>query len=75
MEGNNIHNERLVVLATYNTPIEAQIAKSVLDSANIYCVLYDDYMSSIYSANVFPARLLVRAEDAEVAEKLLRVEH
>lgn len=65
----------LVALRVYDNPVQADIAKSVLDSASIFCVLHGEYMSSIYTPVAFPVRLMVRAEDAECAEQLLNIEH
>ena len=75
MDENNSNGDRLVVLRSYDNPLQAQIAKSVLDSAAIFCVLHDDYMSSIYPAGAFPVRLMVREQDLESAESLLLIEH
>lgn len=75
MDENNSNGDRLVVLRSYDNPLQAQIAKSVLDSAAIFCVLHDDYMSSIYSSGAFPVRLMVREQDLESAESLLLIEH
>ncbi len=65
----------LVVIEVYDNPMQAEIAKSILDSAGIFCVLNDEYMSAIYSVGAFPMRLMVRSEDAEGAIQLLRNEN
>lgn len=64
----------LVVLKLYDNPIQAEIAKSILDSAGIFCALHGEYMSSIYTPVAFPARLMVRSEDFDEAQKLLSVD-
>lgn len=64
----------LVVLKLYDNPIQAEIAKSILDSAGIFCALHGEYMSSIYTPVAFPARLMVRSEDFDKAQKLLSVD-
>ena len=56
----------------YNSPVEAEIAKSVLDSAGIESVIHGEFMSTIYATGAFPARLMVRAEDYDEADRLLR---
>lgn len=61
----------LVVLSEYNTSFEAEVAKSVLSSAGIYCEIENEIMSSLYPTGVIPSKLLVREEDAEQARKLL----
>lgn len=68
-------DDSLVALRVYDNPVQAEIAKSVLDSASIFCVLHGEYMSSIYTPVAFPVRLMVRAEDAECAEQLLNIEY
>ena len=55
----------------YNSPVEAEIAKSVLDSAGIESVIHGEFMSTIYATGAFPARLMVRAEDYDEADKVL----
>jgi hypothetical protein len=64
----------LVVIEVYDNPMRAEIAKSILDSAGIFCVLNDEYMSAIYSVGAFPMRLMVRSEDADSALQLLQTE-
>lgn len=64
----------LVVLQVYDNTAMAEIAKSVLDDAGIYCDLHGEYMSAIYSAVAFPVRLVVMAEDVDKARKLLDIE-
>ena len=67
----NTTNEMLVVLRTYDNVMKAEIAKSILDSAGIFCTLEGEYMSSIYSTIAFPVRLVVKAEDYENATAVL----
>ena len=61
----------LVVVSEYNTPMEAELAKTVLGSAGIYTEIENEIMSSIYPTGIIPSKLLVREEDAEQAERLL----
>lgn len=68
------NNSTLVVLRLYDNPVQAEIAKSILDSAGIFCALHGEYMSSIYTPVAFPARLMVRSEDFDEAQKLLSVD-
>ena len=75
MDNKTLTDDALVVLRIYDNPIQAEIAKSVLDSASIFCALHGEYMSSIYTPVAFPIRLMVRAEDFESAEQLLCIEH
>lgn len=55
----------------YNSPVEAEIAKSVLDSAGIESVIHGEYMSTIYATGAFPARLMVRSVDYDEADRVL----
>ena len=60
----------LVVLAEYNSPMEAELAKSLLTSAGIYTELENEFMSTLYPLAV-PCRLMVCEEDLEQAKGLL----
>ena len=60
----------LVVLAEYNTVAEAEIAKSLLESAGIEVSLRNELMSSNYPMAI-PVQLVVREEDYETARGLL----
>ena len=67
----NTTNEMLVVLRTYDNAVRAEIAKSILDSAGIFCTIEGEYMSAIYTPVAFPMRLMVKAEDYENATAVL----
>lgn len=67
-----MQDDTLVVLAEYNTITEAEIAKSMLDSAGIWSTIRNEYMSAIYPVGTMPAQIVVREEDAEWAAALLR---
>ena len=68
----NTTNEMLVVLRTYDNAVRAEIAKSILDSAGIFCTIEGEYMSAIYTTPIaFPMRLMVKAEDYENAIAVL----
>lgn len=69
METNN--SEPLVVLQSYDNQLSAEIAKSMLDCAGIFCALEGEYMSQIYTIGAFPIRLVVRAEDLVEARQIL----
>lgn len=64
--------ESQIVMAEYNTLMEAEIAKSMLDSAGIESTIRNEYMSTIYPIGTMPAQLVVRKEDFERAQDLLR---
>ena len=65
-----MENRILVVLAEYNSPMEAELAKSLLQSAGIYAELENEFMSTLYPPAV-PCRLMVCEEDLEQAKALL----
>lgn len=67
----NATNESMVVLKLYDNTTQALIAKSMLDSAGIFSVLNDEYMSTLYTTAAFPIRLMVREVDAQEAMTLL----
>ncbi len=62
---------KLVVIQSYDNVMQAEIAKSILDSAGIFCTLEGEYMASIYTPIAFPTRLMVREEDLAEAEAVL----
>ena len=71
MDTTSTHSEGLVALQAFDNPTQAEIAKSILDCAGIFCVLHGEYLSSIYAIGAFPTRLMVRCEDIDEAWRLL----
>lgn len=67
-----MQDDTLVVLAEYNTITEAEITKSILDSAGILSTIRNEYMSAIYPIGTMPAQVVVRSEDVEKAKLLLQ---
>ena len=67
-----MQDDTLVVLAEYNTVTEAEIAKSMLDSAGIWSTIRNEYMSAIYPIGTMPAQVVVRADGLEKARTLLQ---
>ena len=65
------NSTKLVVLQDFDNVMQAEIAKSILDSAGIFCTLHGEYMSAIYTPVAFPTRLMVREEDLAEAEAVL----
>lgn len=66
------NTDELVVIAEYNTSMEAELAKSVIMSAGIYAEIRNGYMANVYPG-VIPSQLLVREKDREQAKILLRL--
>lgn len=67
-----MQDETMVVLAEYNSITEAEIAKSMLDSAGIWSMIRNEYMSTIYPIGTMPAQVVVRPEDVEKARAMLQ---
>ena len=66
-----MQQEQFVVLAEYNTLAEAEITKSILQSAGIWVDIRNEYMSALNSIGG-AARIVVRTEDEELAHKVLQ---
>ncbi len=64
--------EELVVVAEYNTAVEAEMAKSILACAGIVAQIENEYMTTLYPG-VIRARLVVAEEDFVQALTLLRI--
>lgn len=64
---------KLVVIQSYDNVVKAEIAKSILDSAGIFCVLQGEYMSAIYTPVAFPTLLMVRETDIDDAQAVLGI--
>lgn len=67
-----MQDDSMIVLAEYNTITEAEIAKSMLDSAGIWSTIHNEYMSAIYPIGTMPAQVVVRETDYEKAKDLLQ---
>lgn len=70
----NTATDNLVVLQSYDNLMQAEIAKSILDSAGIFCSLRNEYMSMVYPVGAMPSQLMVREEELEQAQRLLLVD-
>lgn len=66
------NTDELVVIAEYNTSMEAELAKSVITSAGIHVEIRNGYMANVYPG-VIPSQLLVSEKDREQAEILLHL--
>lgn len=67
-----MQTETFVVVAEYNTLAEAEIAKTILQSANIWVDIRNEYMSTL-NAIGGAATIVVRSEDLEAARKALNL--
>jgi len=63
-------SSELVVVATFRSQADAQVAKGVLDEAEIDSMIRTDNAGGMYPA-MSAAELLVRAEDADKAKDAL----
>jgi len=63
-------DEEIVTIARFLEPVNAQMAKGVLESAGVECFLQGENANSMV-AFAFRARLQVRREDEATARKLL----
>ena len=64
----------LVVLSTFRSVTDAQIAKGILDEVQIDSIVRSDNAGGMYPA-LDSADLLVRADDAERAREALEHRH
>ena len=67
-----MHVDELVVVAEYNTAVEAEMAKNILACAGICAQIENEYMTTLYPG-VIRARLVVDAGDYRQAKTLLRI--
>lgn len=65
--------QTLVVIKSYNTLAEAEIARSILASGGIDSSLRNEYSSTLYPSGIIPVQLIVRSEDETAARELLNV--
>jgi Putative prokaryotic signal transducing protein len=64
----------LVVLSTFRSAVDAQIAKGILDEVRMESAIRSDNAGGMYPA-LDTADLLVRADDAERAREVLGRRH
>jgi Putative prokaryotic signal transducing protein len=62
--------ENLITVGKYLEPLDAQMEKSVLESAGIECFLQGENANSLLGA-AFRARLLVHKKDEQAARDIL----
>ena len=62
--------EGMVTVGSFESPLEAQMAKGMLESAGIECLLAGEEANSLMQA-AFAVSLQVREQDEEPARKLL----
>jgi Putative prokaryotic signal transducing protein len=62
--------EGMVTVGRFESPIEAQMAKGMLESAGVECMLVGENVNNLLQA-AFRVRLQVREEDGPAARELL----
>ena len=67
-----MQSQELVIIAEYNSYMEAEMAKSIVASAGIYAEIRNEYMSTAYAVAI-PPQLLVPYDDVEQSKVLLRI--
>lgn len=68
-------NKDFVLLARYDNPVEANIVKGRLESADIYCFLAGENfvgLNPLYSNMAGGIRLFINPEDYEMASQILK---
>ncbi|MFI3304659.1 MAG: DUF2007 domain-containing protein [Rikenellaceae bacterium] len=63
--------DKMVLIMEYDSVTSAEMAKSILDSAGIWTMINNEYMSTIYPTGIMPAQLIVMEADVERAKRLL----
>ena len=61
----------LVLIRRFASDVEARLAMSLLESAEIECFITDENISVLVPSSAFMCGVWVRAEDADEAEALL----
>jgi Putative prokaryotic signal transducing protein len=61
----------LVEAARFNTRVEADLARLYLESEGVDAVLFDTGINHFYGGLFLPVRLMVLADDAGLARRLL----
>jgi hypothetical protein len=61
----------LVEAASYNSRVEADLARLYLESEGVEAVLFDTGINYFYGGLFLPVRLMVLDEDVELAQRLL----
>jgi hypothetical protein len=61
----------LVEAASYNSRVEADLARLYLESEGVEAVLFDTEINYFYGVLFLPVRLMVLDEDVELSQRLL----
>jgi hypothetical protein len=66
-------SDELVTIATFETPVEAELARMRLEAAGILCFAHGAHMAGmqVFGLSVAGVKLRVRPRDAELAVEIL----
>jgi hypothetical protein len=66
-------SDELVTIATFETPVEAELARMRLEAEEILCFVHGAHMAGmqVFGLSVGGVHLRVRPEDAELALEIL----
>ncbi|MFI3332326.1 MAG: DUF2007 domain-containing protein [Rikenellaceae bacterium] len=64
--------EQCIVFREFSSVNEAEVIKSVLESAGIWSMINNEYMSTFYPVGVIYAQLIIKQEDQQRAEDLIK---
>ena len=67
-----MQRDELILLAEYNTAIEAEMAKNILACAGLRAQIENEYMTTLYPG-VIRAKLMVLEPEYKQAKMLLRL--
>ncbi len=63
--------EQCIIFREFASINEAEIVKSMLESAGIWSMINNEYMSTFYPTGVIYAQLIIKEEDRRRAEELI----
>ena len=66
--------DELVTIETVSNPVEAQIIRNALNAEGIACQIGNQNQAAFAGLGALEIEILVRAEDADRARKILREE-
>ena len=66
-------SDELVTIATFETPVEAELARLRLEAEEILCFVHGSHMAGmqVFGLSVAGVKLRVRPQDAELAVAIL----
>lgn len=70
-------NDRLIVFDTYTSDADAYIAKGVLETNGVPCIINNEIFSSVYPVTLEPwgaIKLLIFSRDLDKAREIMRMQ-